>query len=105
MYEKLRSEYDELRQSKKEIDGMYTEMRAELTDNENLLKTYQKSRDDLGQKYDDALLKIDKMSASPNFSGKALGTLHNEISDRDELMPKGKRSTALAVMLVVPSEC
>ena len=77
-YEKLRSEYDELRQSKKEIDGMYTEMRAELPDNENLLKNYQKTFDDLGRKYDDALLKIDKMSTNPNFCGKAFGKLHND---------------------------
>ena len=91
---------------------MYTEMRAELTDNENLLKTYQKTYDDLGRKYDDALLKIDKMSTNPNFSGKALDKLHNEIIDRDdvvnrlvtEVMPKGRRSTAPVAKLVVQSE-
>ena len=63
---------------------MYTEMRAELPDNENLLKNYQKTFDDLGRKYDDALLKIDKMSTNPNFCGKAFGKLHNDIIDRDE---------------------
>ena len=113
MYEKLRSEYDELRRSKKEIDGMYTEMRAELTDNENLLKTYQKTYDDLGRKYDDALLKIDKMSTNPDFSGRVLltsctmksltGTMWS-IDFSLKLMPKGRRSTAPVVKLVVQPE-
>ena len=67
MYEKLRSEYDEVKQSKEEIDGMYMEMRTELTDSENLPKNYQKTYSDLGWKYDDALLKIDKMSTNPKF--------------------------------------
>ena len=34
MYEKLRSEYDELRHPKEEPDGMCTEVKAELNDNE-----------------------------------------------------------------------
>ena len=71
-----------------------------------LLKTYQKTYDDLGRKYDDALLKIDKMSTNPNLSGKAVDKLHNEISDRDDVvnrlltevdMPRGRRSTAPVV--------
>lgn len=74
MYAKLRSEYDKFRQSKKETDGMYMEMRAELADNKNLIKTYQKTYDDLGRKCDDALLKIDKMSTNwhkPNLFWKS----------------------------------
>ena len=51
-----------------------------------LLKTYQKTYDDLARKYDDALLKIDKMSTNPNLSGKAVDKLHNEISDRDDVV-------------------
>ena len=59
---------------------MYAKVRAELGDNESLLKTYQKSHDELGRKYEDALLKMDNLSTNPNFSGKVLDKLHNEIS-------------------------
>ena len=85
MYEKLKIEHDELRHAKKEIDDMYSETRAEIIDNQNLIKTHQISHDDLGRKYDDAFLKIDKMSTNPNLSGKALDKLHNEIIDREEV--------------------
>ena len=54
-----------------------------MDDNENLLKTYQKKYDDMGRKYDDALLKIDQMR---NFSGRALDKLRNEIIDRDDVV-------------------
>ena len=65
---------------------MYAEVKAELGDNESLIKTYQKSHDELGRKYEDALLKIDMMSVNPNCSGAILGKLHNEIFDRDEVV-------------------
>ena len=58
----------------------------ELVDNESLIKTYQKSHDELGRKYEDAILKIDKINVNPNFSGTILDKLHNEIIDRDEVV-------------------
>ena len=45
---------------------------------------YQKSHDELGRKYEDALLKIDKINVNPNFSSTILDKVHNEIFDRDE---------------------
>ena len=83
MYERLRHDHDEFRHSKKEIEDMYAEVKAELGDNESLIKTYQKSHDELGKKYEAALLKIDKMNVNPNFSGTILDKLHNEIFDMD----------------------
>ena len=43
MYERLRHDHEELRNSKKEIEDMYAEVRAELGDNESPIKTYQKT--------------------------------------------------------------
>ena len=86
MYERLRHDHDELRHSKKEIEDMYAEVKAELGDNESLIKTYQKSHDELGRKHEDVLLKIDKMNVNPTFSGTILDKLHNEIFDRDEVV-------------------
>ena len=39
MYERLGHDHDELRNSKKELEDMYAEVRAELGDNESLIKT------------------------------------------------------------------
>ena len=72
IYERLRSDHDELQNSKKEMEGVYHEVRAELANNKNLIKTYQKSYDELGRKHEDALLKIDHLSNNPNFTGKVL---------------------------------
>ena len=67
MYERLEHDREELRKSTEELEGMYAEVRAELGDNESIIKTYQKFHDELGRKYEDALLKIDKMNAIPIF--------------------------------------
>ena len=84
MYERLRQDHDELRNSKKELEDMYAEVKAELGDSESLIKTYQTSHDELGRKYEDALLKIGKINVNPNFSSTILDKLHNEIFDKDE---------------------
>ena len=81
MYEQIRREHDELKKSKKETDDKYLKSRAELIDNENLVKMYQKSYDELGRKYEDALSKIDFMSTHPNMSGEVFDKLH-----RDEMV-------------------
>ena len=86
MYERPQHDHDELRKSTKELEGMYAEVRAELGDNESFIKTYQKSHDELGRKYEDALLKIDKINVNPNLSGTILDKLHNDIIDRDEVV-------------------
>ena len=84
MYNQLRCEYEKAMKSKDDVDILLRRTRAELIDNEALLKTYQSSYDSLGKKYQDALGRIDFMSTNPNTSSNLFDTLHNEISDRDE---------------------
>ena len=84
MYLQVLRERDSLKKSKAEVDGMYSRARAEIIDNENLIKNYQRTYDSLGKKYQDALERIDFMSANPNASSNLFDNLHNEISDRDE---------------------
>ena len=84
MYNQLRCEYEKATKSKDDVDTLLRRTRAELIDNEALLKTYQSSYDSLGKKYQDALGRIDFMSTNPNTSSNLFDTLHNEISDRDE---------------------
>ena len=62
MYEQVRREHDELKKSKREIEDKYLKSRAELLDNENLVTTYQKSYDELGRKYENALSESDFMN-------------------------------------------
>ena len=73
---------------KDDVDAMLRRTRAELIDNEALLKTYQSSYDSLGKKYQDALGRIDFMSNNPNTSSNLFDALHNEISDRDEAISR-----------------
>ena len=91
---------------------MYHEVRAELANNENLIKTYQKSYDELGRKHEDALLKSDHLSNNPNFTGKVLdkycimrsstGTKWS-IDSSLKSMLKEMRSTESVEMPVEPS--
>ena len=83
MYMQAIRERDSLRESKAEVDKLYSQTRAELTDTENLLKTFQKHFDATGKKYQDALDKIDHMSNNPNVTSNLFDNLHNEIDDRD----------------------
>ena len=83
MYMQIVRERDSLRVSKAEVDKLYSQTRAELTDTENLLKTFQKHFDATGKKYQDALDKIDHMSNNPNVTSNLFDNLHNEIDDRD----------------------
>ena len=83
MYMQIVRERDSLRVSKAEVDKLYSQTRAELTDTENLLKTFQKHFDVIGMKYQDALDKIDHMSNNPNVTSNLFDNLHNEIDDRD----------------------
>ena len=83
MYMQAVRERDSLRESKAEVDKLYSQTRAELTDTENLLKTFQKHFDATGKKYQDALDKIDHMSNNPNVTSNLFDNLHNEIDDRD----------------------
>ena len=83
MYMQAVRERDNLRESKAEVDKLYSQTRAELTHTENLLKTFQKHFDATGKKYQDALDKIDHMSNNPNVTSNLFDNLHNEIDDRD----------------------
>ena len=65
---------------------LYSRARAEILDNESLLKTYQKHFDSIGKKYQDALDKIDHMSKNPNVTSTLFDNLHNEIDDRDAMV-------------------
>ena len=84
MYNQLHGEYEKALKSKSDVDAMLRRTRAELIDNEALLKTYQSSYDSLGKKYQDDLGRINFMSNNPNTSSNLFDALHNEISDRDE---------------------
>ena len=88
MYNQLHSEYEKAIKYKDDVDAMLRRTRAELIDNEALLKTYQSSYDSLGKKYQDALGRIDFMSNNPNTSSNLFDALHNEISDRDEAIKR-----------------
>ena len=81
-------ERDSLKVSKAEVDNLYSRARAEILDNENLLKTYQKSYDSIGKKYQDALDRIDHMSNNPNVTSNLFDNLHNEIDDRDTMVAR-----------------
>ena len=83
MYMQAVRERDSLRESKAEVDKLYSQTRAELIDTENLLKTFQKHFDTTGKKHQDALDKIDHMSNNPNVTSNLFDNLHNEIDDRD----------------------
>ena len=86
MYMQAVRERDNLRVSKAEVDNLYSRARAEILDNESLLKTYQKHFDSIGKKYQDALDKIDHMSKNPNVTSTLFDNLHNEIDDRDAMV-------------------
>ena len=86
MYMQVVRERDSLKASKAEVDNLYSRARAEIIDNENLLKTYQTHFDSIGKKYQDALDKIDFMSNNPNVTSNLFDKLHNEINDRDQLV-------------------
>ena len=86
MYMQAVRERDSLKASKAEVDNLYSRARAEILDNENLIKTYQKHFDSIGKKYQDALDKIDHMSNYPNVTSTLFDNLHNEIDDRDAMV-------------------
>ena len=86
MYMQVVRERDSLKVSKAEVDNLYSRARAEILDNENLLKTYQKHFDSIGKKYQDALDKIDFMSNNPNVTSNLFDNLHNETDDRDAMV-------------------
>ena len=88
MYMQAVRERDNLKVSKAEVDNLYSRARAEILDNESLLKTYQKHFDSIGKKYQDALDKIDHMSKNPNVTSTLFDYLHNEIDDRDEMVAR-----------------
>jgi hypothetical protein len=88
MYNQARRDHDIIKKSKEEVDDLYKRARAEILDNEILIKTYQDSYESLGKKYQDALVKIDSMSTPPNLSSNIFDNLHNEISDRDEMVAR-----------------
>ena len=88
MYMQAVRERDNLKVSKAEVDNLYSRARAEILDNESLLKTYQKHFDSIGKKYQDALDKIDHMSKNPNVTSTLFNYLHNEIDDRDEMVAR-----------------
>ena len=88
MYMQAVRERDNLKVSKAEVDNLYSRARAEILDNESLLKTYQKHFDSIGKKYQDALDKIDHMSKNPNVTSALFDYLHNEIDDRDEMVAR-----------------
>ena len=86
MYNQARCDYERIKKSKDEVDVLFERAKAEITDNENLIKTYQDTYESLGKKYQDALERIDFMSTHPNTSSNLFDNLHNEISDRDEMI-------------------
>ena len=88
MYNQARRDHDIIKKSKEEVGDLYKRARAEILDNEILIKTYQDSYESLGKKYQDALVKIDSMSTHPNLSSNIFDNLHNEISDRDEMVAR-----------------
>ena len=88
MYMQAVRERDNLKVSKAEVDNLYSRARAEILDNESLLKTYQKHFDSIGKKYQDALDKIDHMSKNSNVTSTLFDYLHNEIDDRDEMVAR-----------------
>ena len=74
-------DYDKLMQLKLQTDSSYRKMRDELIDSEQLLKSVPDGFNEVDKKYEDALLKIDKMSTNPNFSQRSLApcTMRYEI--------------------------
>ena len=86
MYLQVLRKRDSLKKSKPEVDNLYSRARAEIIDNQNLIKTYQQTCDSLGKKYQDALGRIDHMSTPPNTSSDLFDNLHNEINDRDTVI-------------------
>ena len=88
MYDQARRDHDIIKKSKEEVDILYKRARAEIIDNENLIKTYHDSYESLGKKYQDALERIDRMSTHPNASSNIFDNLHNEISDRDAMVTR-----------------
>ena len=86
MYEPVRCEYDELKQSKKEIEDKYIKSRAEILEHENLVSMYQQSSDELGRKYENALSQIDSVNRDPNLCGETFDKLHSEINDKDVMI-------------------
>ena len=88
MYMQVVRERDNLKVSMAEVDNLYSRARAEILDNEGLLKTYQKHFDSIGKKYQDALDKIDHMSNNPNVTSNLFDNLHNGINDRDQIVAR-----------------
>ena len=86
MYNQARCDYERVKKSKDDVDILLERAKAEITDNETLIKTYQDTYESLGKKYQDALVRIDFMSTHPNASSNPFDNLHNEISDRDEMI-------------------
>jgi len=86
MYNQARCDYERVKKSKDDVDTLLERAKAEITDNETLIKTYQDTYESLGKKYQDALERIDFMSTHPNTSSNLFDNLHNEISDRDEMI-------------------
>ena len=86
MYNQARCDYERIKKSKDDVDVLFERAKAEITDNENLIKTYQETYESLGKIYQDALERIDFMSTHPNTSSNLFDSLHNEISDRDEMI-------------------
>ena len=88
MYLQAMHERDRIKKEKAELNTVYSRARAELTDNENLIKTYQQSFDALGKKYQDALERYDHLSTHPNVSSDLFDNLHNQIDDRDSAIKR-----------------
>ena len=113
MYMQAVRERDSLRESKAEVDKLYSQTRAELTDTENLLKTFQKHFDATGKKYQDALDKIDHMSNNPNVTSNLFDNLHNEMMTGIrpllafilKLKPKRNLLSVLTGTQAAPSRC
>ena len=83
MYVQAIQERDRIKKEKAELDTVYMRARAELVDNEALIKTYQQNFDALGKKYQDAVERIDFLSTHPKITGEMFDDLHDQIDDRN----------------------
>ena len=83
MYQQAIRDCDRIKKEKAELNNAYMRIRAEVVDNEALIKTYQSNFDALGRKYQDAVERLNFLSTHPKVTGDMYDDLHNKIDDRD----------------------
>ena len=90
MYQQAIRDCDRIKKEKAELNHAYMRIRDEVVDNEALIKTYQSNFDALGKKYQDAIERLNFLSAHPKVTGDMFDDLHDKIDDRDTTIEKLK---------------